>query len=318
MLDSGRGKQANALRPSLRTIVVASICIGATALTWLTLSQQFGGIAASTIAAALRAQSASHVVGALALTALSFAALATYDWLAVRVVAPGRVGPATALLAGASANAISNTLGFHAFTGSAVRARIYMRRGLSAAETARIISLSWFALGLGFLTMLALAQFVQPEGSRGIGGATAVCLLALLAWLARKPRELRFFGFRQPLPSAALAATQMIIGAVETAAAVGALYVLLPADLAPSFSHFAVGCIAAVAAGLIAHAPGGIGVFEATITAFLSGAGRADLLAALLLYRAIYNLLPFVVSVVVLAVLAVVRRRAFSSMAGSD
>jgi phosphatidylglycerol lysyltransferase len=107
--------------------------------------------------------------------------------------------------------------------------------------------------------------------------------------------------------------------AVESAAAVGALYVLLPADLAPPFVVFAVGCIGAVALGLLAHAPGGVGVFEAAVTALLSGAGRADLLAALLLYRALYNLLPFMLAVGALAAIRLSRRTdpLFNSRPGS-
>jgi phosphatidylglycerol lysyltransferase len=66
---------------------------------------------------------------------------------------------------------------------------------------------------------------------------------------------------------------------------------------------FAVGCIAALALGVLSHVPGGVGVFEGSVTAILSGTGRVDLLAALLLYRAIYNLLPFFLSVVLLVVL---------------
>lgn len=109
----------------------------------------------------------------------------------------------------------------------------------------------------------------------------------------------------------------MGIGAVESAAAIGALYVLLPVDLTPPFSVFAVGCIAAVAMGVVAHAPGGIGVFEASVTALLGGAGRADLLAALLLYRAIYNLIPFALSAVALALIGSQRGKPLSSTAGT-
>lgn len=133
--------------------------------------------------------------------------------------------------------------------------------------------------------------------------------MLFLFWLTRGPGELRLFGFTQPLPPAKMALLQMGLGAVEGATAVGALYVLLPSDLAPSFPLFAVGYIMAVALGLLAHVPGGLGVFEASITALLFGAGRADLLAALLLYRLIYNILPFAISVVALALLHATPRR---------
>ncbi|MDB5870982.1 MAG: putative integral rane protein [Ramlibacter sp.] len=298
--------------------------LAAALLTWWGLRSQFGSTGFADVLAALRAQPIARVFAALALTAASFLALALYDLFGVSVVAPGRVAPGTALLAGAAGNAISNTLGFHALTGSAVRARIYLRSGLTGAEAARVVSLSWFALGLGFLTMIAAAEGVQyaagvtPGSSAAVGAAIAAGLLALLAWLAGGRRELRIFKFRQPMPPARLAMLQMLVGAVESAAAIGALYVLLPADLAPAFSHFAVGCIAAVALGLIAHAPGGIGVFEASITALLSGAGRADLLASLLLYRAIYNILPFLLSVAALALFSLRRRPAINSNADTS
>jgi phosphatidylglycerol lysyltransferase len=302
---------------------VALAFAAAAALTAWSLAHQFAGVALADVRAAIGAQPGSRLAAALALTALSFLALASYDWLAARIVAPSGVPAAAALLAGATANAVSNTLGFHAVTGSLVRARIYLRCGLDGAETARIVSLSWLALGLGFVTMLAGAELLQGLAGRrtpealAIGACLGVLLLLLLAWLGHAPRRIRLLRFQLPLPPARLAAAQMAIGAVESAAAIGALYVLLPPDLAPSFSWFAVGCIAAVALGLVAHAPGGIGVFEASVTALLAGAGRADLLAALLLYRAIYNLLPFALSVATLAWLARRRSTPLSSTAGS-
>ena len=75
---------------------------------------------------------------------------------------------------------------------------------------------------------------------------------------------------------------------------------LLPPDLAPPFDVFAVGCIVSVLLGVASHAPGGLGVFEAGMTAFLAGRGRPDLLAALLLFRLLYNLLPFALAVLAL------------------
>lgn len=114
-----------------------------------------------------------------------------------------------------------------------------------------------------------------------------------------------------------MALLQMCIGALESAASVGALYVLLPPDLSPPFSVFAVDCISAVALGVIAHAPGGVGVFEAGMSVMLGGTGRADLLAALLIYRVIYNLLPFGLAIVALGVPWPDRRDAISLTAGS-
>lgn len=284
------------------------VCAGIVLASWI-LHRQFDQISLNNIRDAVLAQPPARLLTALALTALSFAALALYDLLGVAAVAPDRVPALVALLAGATANAVSNTLGFHALTGSVVRFRIYLRYGLTRAEVMRIVSLSWLALGLGFLAMLAMSEMARslalkhPSKSILIAFVITVGLWLFIVWLRGGPRELKLFGWRQPLPSARKALLQMAIGSVESAAAVGALYVLLPVDLAPPFSTFAVGCIAAVAVGIAAHVPGGIGVFEASISAMLAGSGRADLFAALLVYRVIYNFLPFLASVTALGLL---------------
>ena len=299
---------------------VAFLC-AACASAWV-LYNQFGAIPLASVGVAVHTQPASKLILSLGLTALSFLCLSLYDVVGVRLVAARRVPTSTALLAGATGNALSNTLGFHAVTGSVVRAHVYRRFGLTTGEVARIVSLAWLALGLGFVTMFAAAELLRstfegpPNASLWVGVAICAGLSAFVIWLARGPRELSVFGFKHPLPCARLAIAQMCIGAVESGAAVGALYVLLPVDLAPPFGVFAVGSIAAVTLGLVAHAPGGIGVFEASVTAMLAGAGRADLLASLVLYRAIYNLLPFTLSIGALALLQFKRRNDISLTAG--
>jgi uncharacterized membrane protein YbhN (UPF0104 family) len=286
-----------------------ALALGAWAVGFL-----FEGASLSGIAVAIRRQPAWEIAAALALTAVSFACLASYDAIGVEVVAKGRVPRRVALLAGATGSAIANTVGFHAVTGTAVRAHIYLPAGLGGTEVARIVSLSWLSLSAGNLTMFAVAELFQaaaaphPAVHLATGLALVAVLALLLAWLARSPREIAIRGYRFPMPSASLAMAQMLIGAIESATAIGALYVLLPTDLAPPFSIFAVGCIAAVALGVVAHTPGGIGVFEASLTAMLSGRGRADLLAALLLYRMVYNLVPFMLSVSTLGLLAASNR----------
>jgi len=156
------------------------------------------------------------------------------------------------------------------------------------------------------------ATGVDPAWHATLGVGLEGLLLLWLWWLARGPREIALGRFRLPMPPAGLALMLMLLGAVESATALGALYVLLPADLAPPFDVFAVGCIAAVVLGVLSHAPGGLGVFEASMTAILAGRGRPDLLAALLLFRLLYNLLPFALSVTALGL-----RSGWKSFAGA-
>lgn len=290
-----------------RSIPVLTLTLMLLLLTWCVCAQ-FASMSWAILGRAWQAQSAVHIAYAIALTSLSFACLGLFDRAAAHVVAPDLSG-GWAWMTGMLANAVSNTLGFHALTGTVVRERLYTRRGLGASDVVRIVSLSWLALGLGFMSMLGAAHLVSglatthSQVSLVIGLVICVGLGFLVGWLGGKPRQLSFWWFRQPLPTAHMALQQMAIGAIESAASIGALYVLLPADLAPPFSVFAVGCIAAAALGVLSHVPGGLGVFEASMAVLLSSVERADLLAALLIYRAIYNLLPFVLSLLVLAAL---------------
>jgi uncharacterized membrane protein YbhN (UPF0104 family) len=210
------------------------------------LITQFGQTTIAELRHAIELQTGGRMWVAIALTFTSFGCLALYDLLGARMVAPSRVPAHAALLAGFAGNAVSNTLGFHAITGIASRLVVYGRLGLKAVDVVRIVALSWLALALGFATMVAMAELAtpstEPEQGRAVlaGVLITACLAGFAAWLSRRPRTVSMLGFRQPLPSANLAMTQMLVGAVESAASVGALYVLLPPDLAPPFAGFAV------------------------------------------------------------------------------
>ena len=263
----------------------------------------FRDLSGAELEAAVLRQPVGRILACLALTAASFACLALVDLVGVHVAAPGRVRARLPLLAGAAGAAVANTLGLPAVSGSAVRAHLYLPAGLSGGEVARVVSMSWLSLLAGNMTMLAGAELFQAATGADcawhamLGVALEGLLVAWLWWLSRGPREVALGRWRLPMPPASLALLLMLLGAVESGAAIGALYVLLPGDLAPAFDVFAVGCIAAVILGVVSHAPGGLGVFEASMTAILAGRGRPDLLAALLLFRLLYNLLPFVLAV---------------------
>jgi uncharacterized membrane protein YbhN (UPF0104 family) len=254
----------------------------------------------------------------LGFTAISFIALGGYDVLAARVIAPARVPAWLAWLAGAVGNAVSNTLGFHVVTGAVARYRLYRTVGLALSDTARIISLSWAALGFGFLTTFGLALLFRPNMSIQdlVGGIGIFSLLAaFLCWLRGSPKMITISRFSFALPSAKIATMQIALGALEMTAAVGALYILMPPNHV-SFVMFTLAYIGAVLLGIVSHAPGGIGVFEATMVSLVGGQDQAGVLAALLLYRLIYNLLPFGIAVLTLAGFEVLRRK-ISWTAGS-
>ncbi|UGB38388.1 UPF0104 family protein [Frateuria soli] len=279
---------------------------------WL-LHRYLGAMRWHDVATALQDLPRAHVIGAVAATAISFAMLATFDVLAARSVAPSRASPGLAAFAGFAAHALSNTLGFHAVTGGAVRYRVYAAAGLGAGDIARVVGLASLGVGLGYAVLGAAGLAMEPAVANGWGriGAAAIALLlaGLLWWLAR-PRSLRIGRWAVVLPGSGAALLQMLVGGVEMSAAIGAMYLLLPPQIAPPFADFVPVYLTALLAGIASHAPGGLGVFEAIILGAFPPQARADVLAGLLCYRLVYNLLPFGVASLALGVFEARQRRA--------
>jgi phosphatidylglycerol lysyltransferase len=245
-------------------------------------------------------------------TVISFAALSFYDVLAVRSVAKGMVPALIAGLAGASGYAISNLLGFSYLTGTAIRYRVYAALGLDLSRVAGVIATSWIAFWLGLILILGVLMTLHPNSlstvlpfdnrvETVIGVGLLLALAGIFAWLSGGARRLSFAGFGFDLPGFRLASGLTAAALFDITGAALTLYVLMPADLVQSYPYFFVIYVGAIAFGILSHAPGGLGVFEATMIAGLGAAGRSDVLAALVLYRLIYTLLPFVIAVVGLA-----------------
>jgi phosphatidylglycerol lysyltransferase len=282
------------------------------AAAWI-LHRYLGHIAWRDVAAAWSRMPAQRIAYSIAAAAVSLAMLAMFDVLAARVVARERVSAGLAAFAGAVTQGISNTLGFHAITGTALRYRIYASAGLGAGDIARIVGLAGLGVGLGFAVVITGALCWQPAITHGWGrlpgGLLLALLVALLIWLARRPRTLTLGRWTLAFPSAGIAAMQMLIGGVEMVAAISALYVLLPANVAPPFVDFLPIYVGAVLAGIVSHSPGGLGVFETIMLAAFPAEARAELLVAMVCYRLTYSLLPFVLASTALAVFEIRLRR---------
>lgn len=245
-------------------------------------------------------------------TALSFVGIACYDVLGSRFLAPGKVPVRIAAMAGASGYAVSNLLGVSYLTGTALRYRIYSGIGLDITTTAGILAISWVAYWLGIILLVGSLLVLHPTGiatvlpisettETAIGIALLVMLGVLIVYL-RGGRKLNYGDFSLSLPSHGTTLYLIIAAVVDILGSALALYFLMPADLVASFPFFFVVYIGALALGILSHSPGGLGVFEAGMIAGLGAAGRSDVLAALLLYRLIYFVVPFAITCVGIAI----------------
>lgn len=254
------------------------------------------------------------LLGALAATAMGFLILLGYEWSASRY-AGVKLPAKTLAFGGFTAFAIGNAIGLSLLSGGSVRYRLYARFGVGASEVAHMTLFASLSLGCALPPLAALATLSNlPAASTALNipewvlGSVAFAILALFALLAlgiyrrRLPEQpipdnlLVKAGRRTlRLPSPRLTLLQLVITALDVAAAATVLYLLLPE--APPFGPFLLVYLLALAAGVLSHVPGGVGVFEAILlAAFADKLGAAPLAAALLLYRIIYVILPLLIA----------------------
>lgn len=262
--------------------------------------------------AALKATSGSRLLFALAATIASYTALLGYDLLALHVLdrrPPLRV-TALASLAG---NAFSFTLGFPLLTGVATRYWIYSKAGLSAREVVTITLFATLTFWLGMTTLAALG-FVFGAGSLAsidhlpwFANIAAGLLLfgglyTYSFFIAGKRGVLRLFGGALRLPGPRVFLGQLAVGIADFGGAALTIYAFLPAET-QSVGPLALGAVYVAAAimGGASHAPGGIGVFEAFMLGVLYAPSQESLLAALLLFRIFYYLVPFSIATLLIA-----------------
>lgn len=264
--------------------------------------------------AAFAATSAKQIAFAFGFATLSYLALTGYDALALRhlgVKVPYRL----TALASFTSYAVSFTLGFPLVTGGAVRYWIYGPAGLSPGKVASLTVIAgitfWlgmaFILGAGFVsqpTAIGEINHLNAPANFVIGLGAFGALLAYLLWVARRAKPV-FMNLALPGPLLTLG--QMALGVIDVCAAAATLYALLPAGHGLSFVAFATLYSFACMLGIASHAPGGLGVFEATMLKGVGGSSDA-LLASLLLFRAIYYVIPFVVAMALLGANEAVRR----------
>ncbi len=126
------------------------------------------------------------------------------------------------------------------------------------------------------------------------------CSPPTCCWVWVKPRVIGRDGWQVQLPGGPLTLIQIAIGIVDLACCAAAMYMLVPDDPHVGFVTVAVIFVAATLLGFASHAPGGLGVFDAAMLVALWQFDKGDLLAGLLLFRLLYYIIPFVLSLAVL------------------
>ncbi len=295
---------------------LASILIFAASLAvlWHIVSRMNPG----DLAAAFSNASLRQLGLAAGFTALSYLLLTGYDALALRRLGLSITYRTTAL-ASFTSYSVSFTLGFPIVTGGTVRYWIYSPKGVRASEVASLTVIAGLTFWLGLGAILCASLFysadsvamlarTSPIVVQVVGGLISLATLGYLVWIATDERTLRVKGWNLHLPGLGTTLGQMALGACEVCAAAAVLFVLLPGGYGLDYPTFLAAYIFGCLIGIASHSPGGLGVFEATMLVALNRLPFEYVLGALLLFRVIYYLLPFILALVLLALNEFIRR----------
>lgn len=305
-------------RGRVRKIAAGALSIGVFVLALAVLHRALGRIDPHQVLTVAASYPAQLLVGALLLALGSYLALGGFDWLGLHHIRR-QLPVASTLLISFVSHAVSHNAGFAVLTGGSVRLRMYATFGLGMAEVGGIVAFAGISFGLGVGTLASLAFILEghrlapllhlPGGLvTGLGWTGVVLLAAYFTWTAVAKRPLSIGRWRLATPSLPLALGQIAVAATDLALVAGALYLLLPMEgTGISYPAFIGLYVVATTAGTLSHVPGGLGVFEGALT-LLVPAPATDILAALLVFRVFYNLVPLALAAMVLAVFELVQR----------
>jgi glycosyltransferase 2 family protein len=243
--------------------------------------------------------------------------LTFYDLFALRTIGRYDVPYRIAALGGFTSYSIGHNIGASVFTGGAVRYRIYSAWGLDAIEVAKLCFIAGLTFWLGNATVLGLGIAYVPEAASAINQlpiwfnrllalATLIILTLYVVWVWTGQRVVGRDGWQVTLPGGPLTLLQIGIGIVDLSFCAFAMYMLMPAEPHIGFVTLAVVFVSATLLGFASHAPGGIGVFDAAMLIALWQYDKEDLLAGLLLFRLLYYIIPFALSLLILGLREIV------------
>ncbi len=264
------------------------------------------------VASHVRAMPTTQIGWAVLFIAGAYATLTCYDFFAVRTIGANHIPYPIAALASFTSYSIGHNIGATAFSGGAIRYRIYSQFGLGIVDVTKVCFLTGLTFWLGNLAVLGSGMawrpdvpdriFQLPPGAmRAIGIIGLVLLCVYLAWASRRPRTIGMGTWSVTLPSGTSTLIQIGIGLADLGCSSFAMYNLLLPSVQNEPLSVMTAFISATLLGFASHAPGSLGVFEAAMLVALPEVPKEELLAALLVFRILYFLTPFCLALITMA-----------------
>lgn len=273
---------------------------------WILL-HELRGISLDDVWDSLMAISSTHWALSALSAVVAYAALAGYDHIALLHIGK-RVSWLFVTLCSFTTYALSHNIGGSVFSGAVIRYRAYVTKGLSGQEIGVLVAVCWFTFVLSTITVGAIVLILVPGlldrfsdlGLREFSGLTGMLLLVpviayvFCSWLNLRP--LRIGSLQIHYPRLPIVARQLIIGPLELFAAGAIIYFALPEAGNPGYLVVLGVFLVSFSVAQISHAPGGLGVLEVVFLMGLPDMEAVDVLAALLVFRLFYLIVPLIIS----------------------
>lgn len=257
------------------------------------------------VGSALREYRGATLLAAAALTAVSYLIYSCFDLIGRRYIHSNlswRRVLSTAFVSYACNQNFGSLIGAFAF-----RFRLYSRFGLDNAQISRIVLLSVLTNWLGYSAVAGIVfslRLVQLPSDWALGQnllqllgllMLGVVLAYLLMCALAKRRSVQLRGETLQLPTLRMAMVQLLLSMSHWPMTAAVIYVLLQRHV--GFVSVLGTLLLSSIAAVLTHIPAGIGVLEAVFVGVLGlRIPSTQLLAALLVFRAVYYLGPLMIA----------------------
>lgn len=217
--------------------------------------------------------------------------------------------------------AVGNTVGFTAFSGTAIRYRYYGLWGVSKVKIGELIIFTNLTFWLGLLSISGIVSILDPltlpraiklpfDSIHPLGFIFLSLVIIYFIVSITVKHSITIAGEEVTFPKPLISVSTIIVAGLDWGLASLVLYVLLPPSLSMSYIGFFGIYIVALTAGLISNVPGGLGVFE-TVMLYLrpESVTAPQMLGGLIAYRLVYYFLPLIVAVVFILLETVLKNR---------
>ncbi len=246
---------------------------------------------------------------------LAYAALAGYDRIALQHLGH-KISWIFIAICSFTTYALSHNIGASVFSGAVVRYRAYKMKGLNGTEIAILVGFCSFTFVIGTILLFGIVLILKPEIitlihdelPKWLGTTMGAILLSCIAlytfgsWLQLKPLHL---GKKIQLsyPQLKIVIQQLLISPLELLGAAGIIYAVLPHNTDIHFISVLGVFLASFTITLLSNAPaGGIGVLEALFITGMPSVNPTDVVAALIVFRMLYLIIPLIISLFVVAI----------------